>query len=630
MFANISAYLKSVECPDSRDILPRESITAQIIDLIRRFSNSKMKDIGLFQYIQNVYHKKYKKTHNARLSLLFRSLLKSSKMNRQIAWFSQRIEDNERYLVMTSINSAITELKRRFPELFTKGEDHFLRRRMSADITLDSLNRIFKSKVPSYETLNSETLIHRMKRYMLDIQPDVLKETSAIEFLEIVRRESLLVIDVLNGLNLVGESILGVIDQSAKKRQIEDVLQSYQQSQRHKHFYNMDDLMGVNDLELPEGYIESCQRSHQYKNILTERKEPQLNEGGDKFEEENLDYAPEAKEETFDDLYAKIKDRKLDQQLSEFVKNVRDMELKSKEIKKEFARMPFSYEIIVMEHRKIRRLIEDRYEKLLFMKHMVHKIQNHEAVVFNNNPQDSLVDKKFVQELEEMEYYYRNFKGDLAQMIFGDFKIERYSLSDYFESCKKSKFVNEKIEEIPDDKKSASSKPLERIQRNSIYLDRLKLRADGKNGSEGSVSSRDSPTLKKVSEPLEFELDFSPEPPLSRFHSKVKDVDSENLEESHLETSQRRLVGRRKPKAKATILVSDLSKQRYEKHIYNPKKRIYYIAKSTALATNKDEFSIKQGDVLCGVFWKGQYVLVYKEDLPQKFGFVLRENLNKM
>lgn len=47
-----------------------------------------------------------------------------------------------------------------------------------------------------------------------------------------------------------------------------------------------------------------------------------------------------------------------------------------------------------------------------------------------------------------------------------------------------------------------------------------------------------------------------------------------------------------------------------------------YIAKKDFRINNKCYFSIRQGDVLCGIYNEDEWTLVYNEENHEKFGFV--------
>lgn len=55
------------------------------------------------------------------------------------------------------------------------------------------LKRIFQKKIDNYVELNRTNLQVRVRDYVIEIQPTVIMETSGLGFLEIVRREAVLV-----------------------------------------------------------------------------------------------------------------------------------------------------------------------------------------------------------------------------------------------------------------------------------------------------------------------------------------------------------------------------------------------------------------------------------------------------
>jgi len=75
-------------------------------------------------------------------------------------------------------------------------------------------------------------------------------------------------------------------------------------------------------------------------------------------------------------------------------------------------------------------------------------------------------------------------------------------------------------------------------------------------------------------------------------------------------------------------LIEGLDVSLYEKHIYKTKKRMMYIAIKDFRAVNKNYFTVRQGDLICSVFKKKGWHLVYNENNPKKFGFAPGTHLN--
>ena len=78
-----------------------------------------------------------------------------------------------------------------------------------------------------------------------------------------------------------------------------------------------------------------------------------------------------------------------------------------------------------------------RNEQLLFMKNIMKKIANHQD---SSNKEVDVRDYKFEEDLETMTGFYKELNEELKAMLFGGKKVEKYTISEYFESCKKSKF----------------------------------------------------------------------------------------------------------------------------------------------------------------------------------------------
>lgn len=75
-------------------------------------------------------------------------------------------------------------------------------------------------------------------------------------------------------------------------------------------------------------------------------------------------------------------------------------------------------------------------------------------------------------------------------------------------------------------------------------------------------------------------------------------------------------------------IIKDLDSSKYENLIYKSKKRKMYIAVKDFRPKDRNYFPMRQGDIVCSVYEKKGWNLVYYEDNPKKFGFAPGNYLN--
>jgi len=436
-----------------------------------------MANIGFFQYIKNYYNKKNQQSYEKSIASFLASLLQNAKERSEIEWFAKLINSDADYIVSTACNDAIVLMQKQFLDLNSKYEDSFKSLKMDMPDIIRILNRVFDKKILDYEDLNGNKLPTRIREYIIAIQRNILEKISGLTFLEIVLREATLVRCKLMRLNTVAEQMKLSLNKPKNKKKM-TIAELSKLIPKPGDFYGMNDLLGMEEIKLPFGYVPQVKKYQHYQKMITERSEPQLHEGGDDFELYNQDYAEDVDELSFNEIYDQIKDKEMDRELLDFVKNSRDMQNKSLELQHEITLIPFHISIIEKEKRKIRHLVEDRYDKLNFMRAMVTKMEHHEnsAKRANTFEGNSLLEEDFIQRLEEMEHFYRHFKPDLIHLVFGgkSRKVERYALSEYFESSKISKFNQDEViyphhfYEIGDNTTQHQSQ--------TTYLDKLKRR----------------------------------------------------------------------------------------------------------------------------------------------------------
>ena len=134
------------------------------------------------------------------------------------------------------------------------------------------LKRIFQKKIDNYVDINGTNLQVRVRDYVIEIQPTVIMETSGLGFLEITRREAVMVRQYLE-------------KDLALSANTEDLFRERPEEDRDIHkmqenFYNMNDFMGHQYHHLPDGYVKGVKKYQMFQKMGDERVEPKLREGG--------------------------------------------------------------------------------------------------------------------------------------------------------------------------------------------------------------------------------------------------------------------------------------------------------------------------------------------------------------
>lgn len=75
-------------------------------------------------------------------------------------------------------------------------------------------------------------------------------------------------------------------------------------------------------------------------------------------------------------------------------------------------------------------------------------------------------------------------------------------------------------------------------------------------------------------------------------------------------------------------IIKNLDSSKYENLIYKSKKRKMYIAVKDFRPKDRNYFPMRQGDIVCSVYERKGWYLVYYEDNPKKFGFAPGNYLN--
>ena len=401
----------------------------QIINLAQKFEKSKLSHIGFFHYIKNYFNKKHPSSYDSKMAIFLNSVVKYGKDGSQLNFFAHLIESNTEFLIISALVKAVDLMKKKYQELNGRSDDSFKKVKMNIQDILKILKRIFQKKIDNYVDLNGTNLQVRVRDYVIEIQPTVIMETSGLGFLEIVRREAVLVRQ-----HLEKELALSANTEDLFRERPEEEhdLQTMQEN-----FYNINDFMGHQYHHLPDGYVKGVKKYQMFQRMGDERVDPKLREGGANYEPENKGAVDDIEELSFDDIYETIHDKQMDRDFLDLIKNVQKMEKKSKDLDSDLQELPVFQAYVDELNQQMLAKLKDRYEKMQFMKAMMMKLTNHFE---NAGDQMTSGDQDINEDVETEEHFYMHFHKDLAGKLFGVKKIERHIVTEYYKSSNKSKF----------------------------------------------------------------------------------------------------------------------------------------------------------------------------------------------
>lgn len=189
----LRTYIKSLKTPRQLNIFPRKQLFTQMINLMEKFRKSKQNSLGLFDYAKGYYKKRYPNTFEREMGFFIASVIKHSSPGNEIMWFGSLIDLNSDYSVIRVICIAIQKLRKYHQALDSKIDDLYKRLKISPQDILRLLRRLFSHKIEDYDKLDGNLIHTRIRDYIVDILPSTFMEPCGLDFLEITRREAILV-----------------------------------------------------------------------------------------------------------------------------------------------------------------------------------------------------------------------------------------------------------------------------------------------------------------------------------------------------------------------------------------------------------------------------------------------------
>lgn len=208
----LGEYLKSLERSDSvMQLLPIKQLLVIMTDLINVCESVHVKhkmEIGFLDFVKQHYFKKYHGAYDKYMSQLLKSVLKHSKPNSELAFYSTLMANNVDSQILVPVSKAITLLKKKLALGFStegRGDDLCRKATLSYADVVESCKKIFNKLGPfnakEYEELGGACLKHRVRDYILKIQThSTVLESNGLTFLEIVLREAALIREQLEKL----------------------------------------------------------------------------------------------------------------------------------------------------------------------------------------------------------------------------------------------------------------------------------------------------------------------------------------------------------------------------------------------------------------------------------------------
>ena len=342
---------------------------------------------------------------------------------------------------------AILKIRKFHQTLDSKIDDPYKRLKINPQDILRLLRRIFENRVDDYEKLGGNLIHTRIKDYIVDILPSTYMEPSALDFLEITRREALLVIKHKN------RDPEYLRRQEAQRRQEEDyLLSTINRKAKPQDFYGMNDLMGPQEIRLPRGYIQQVKDYQKVKQVTGEQGARKKQKGGMDYDLINNEEVYNYDEQTFEEIYDSISDKQMDRELVDYIKATKAIEEKANQLSIECEMYPEQIAKLEQSKEKIKKEIIKREEQILFVQQIISKIQLHET---HKNVESSLIQPSFLEHLEDMSFYYKNYATELNTLVFGGKTVDRYPVTEYFKSSVNSDFQASKnrydMDEYEDD-----------------------------------------------------------------------------------------------------------------------------------------------------------------------------------
>jgi hypothetical protein len=124
---------------------------------------------------------------------LLKSILKYSKDDSEVRFFSTLVESNCEISETVAVNKGIQILRKNFLDFTSKGDHNFRKVKIRVADLIKYLCQILKSKCKNYDDLAGLPIQTRIRDYIIDMQSSQSMEINGIEFLEIISREARLI-----------------------------------------------------------------------------------------------------------------------------------------------------------------------------------------------------------------------------------------------------------------------------------------------------------------------------------------------------------------------------------------------------------------------------------------------------
>lgn len=472
----LSEYLRSLQRGDGdMQYLPVKQLLVIVTDLMAACESVHVKEkveIGYFDYVKQYFYKKHPAHYDKYLGQLLRSLLKHSKPNTELSFYSTLMSSNVDSQILVPISKAVSLLKKKLAlGVVSEGRSDDLCRKVKLSYAevVENCKKIFTKFSPfsakEYEDLTGKNIKHRVRDYILKIQShSTILESNGLTFLEIILREAALVRDELDqmqqDLNEEGEDIEHEIDplvsagklssgnpspmkdsfgarySSNKTPELkptssrQEALSSndkrrHQSSDKKKPLYDFNKVMGEELPKMSPCEIKSIKQMHVEDARFFAQPQPGNNAEFNLFTTEGDDQYQVPADVTFDDIYAnKILNKREDRVCLNVVRDCQTIESKIKQLRSEIDAIPKIDEAVEHHKHNVVNTIHQRKAMAKFM---------NASLIKMDQKQDFNVDDDLIDQTGELFMFYELFSKDINKLLGLMSVVDRHSLTEYMD-----------------------------------------------------------------------------------------------------------------------------------------------------------------------------------------------------
>lgn len=470
LFNSLSTGEQSLQ---ETSLTPIQQLMTQILTYIGHFVDKDMgadSSQGLLEFIQIYYHKKYSASYAKHIKTFVASLIRHSKDDTEIRYFSRLFDENSSLSQMGAVNKAISILRKNFADYNTKGDHNLKKTKMKVKEVVKYLQLIFRQKGKAFpEIFDENSVQNRVRDYIVEIQPAIVVETNGIEFLEMVEREWNFwkaakdeqeredMREQEEALHLLGQPPEQVTirdnfdtpklvqknpDSGLKEFHSGSPGSEHYEESPSKPFYVMGDLLGKDDLQLDKGYLDDVKAYQNTKKILNSDKgngvnkialEEDKNFTNHHQQKKDLQDGDYSENATFEQIYKSLHDPQLEKASEDEFRQIQQLETRLAESKAAIEEGPRYLEAIKQSKQAVIKALAERTEMLEWMNAQCHHMQTTNSRMFNDD------EIYYMQEVSELFRFYELFTPKLSAQVCPNVRSDlKRNITDYFDSSHRS------------------------------------------------------------------------------------------------------------------------------------------------------------------------------------------------